>query len=691
MGQYLSILLLFLLAAPACSTEPGGDADAAALDASDASTHDDAAPEADASDGGEVRDATDGDAAPLDAAAPDAAPWDAGDLGPWHLPEGAAVSLAPRAADGTISGVYTSPLGIAPVEFRVHATGPESAEAIYTYDEMRYTVHVLDATHAFVVIDDADEFPIDGYGALSQFESTYLFALGLPPIAWAARDVPLELACSPGFLAVEIQALILPWQLALKYFPQDRADQLTTALESTRCGWFIDPLDPDPEPRPEGNHLQFSWSTPVPHVIQFFPFDAEGAHESPTFKDLPPGVVCVLPNSADDSAKGVCGAMCEGSCGGWCSAASCTKTEVYPPDCCTTPIGNPLPYASQRVIYTCEVDADCSNLSNCYDNCSNAHGCSTWAAFSCRHSLNDPNSCDQRMCTTYGLTRCLRWMTGTGEHTTTKLYKYHAEPVDDPRCAPSCVPGHTPVSLASGAHVPIEDVLVGDALAAVELDALTPSTALVEGVLVHRDGPYVLDRLVSDEGDELDVTPSHPIWTIDRGFVPASELAPGDLLVRVDAHTGVPETVQLVAILRAASETDVVYNLKTTREHYVAADLVIHNKCLARGTLVDGPDGARPIEALAPGDLVWGTSDGRRVITKITRTFEKRTALDALPGRTLAPGLTVTEEHLVPTELGDLPAKLLETDVQRIWGPVYDLATESGDYLARGVRLRAAR
>jgi hypothetical protein len=223
-----------------------------------------------------------------------------------------------------------------------------------------------------------------------------------------------------------------------------------------------------------------------------------------------------------------------------------------------------------------------------------------------------------------------------------------------------------------------------------EKEAPPLSGALVQRVLVHRGGPYTLDRLESSSGAELLVTPNHPVWTEELGYVPASELVVGAHLVALDSATGSPRVDVLVAIVRAASTTDVVYNLKTSRSSYVAAGILVHNKCVARGSLVDTPDGAVPIEAVRPGDRVLGQVEGHRAATRVLRTYEKTTILGRLPGRRLAPHVLVTENHRVVGPAGDEEASRLPAPKEDAVGTVYDLATESGNYWAEGVLLRAA-
>jgi hypothetical protein len=181
-----------------------------------------------------------------------------------------------------------------------------------------------------------------------------------------------------------------------------------------------------------------------------------------------------------------------------------------------------------------------------------------------------------------------------------------------------------------------------------------------------------------------------PVWTLELGYVPAADLVVGAHLLELDPESGGVRAEALVSIVRAYSATDVVYNLKTSRSSYVAADILVHNKCLARGSRVETPEGTTAVDMLQPGDRVYGQRYGQRVVTRVVRIYEKSTILGRLPGRRLGPHLVVTVNHLVATPDGDVEAGSLRAPAEDALGDVYDLETESGNYWADGVLLRAA-
>ena len=146
----------------------------------------------------------------------------------------------------------------------------------------------------------------------------------------------------------------------------------------------------------------------------------------------------------------------------------------------------------------------------------------------------------------------------------------------------SFAPG-TPVAMADGTEVPIEDVVVGDEVLATdpETGATTakPVTALITGegqkslvtLTVDTDGA------AGDATGTLVATAGHPFWVDDQGrWVDAGDLRPGDE-VTTPAGADVP-----VVAVRAWTAHERVHNLTVAGVHtyYVAAGSVpvlVHN------------------------------------------------------------------------------------------------------------------
>lgn len=258
----------------------------------------------------------------------------------------------------------------------------------------------------------------------------------------------------------------------------------------------------------------------------------------------------------------------------------------------------------------------------------------------------------------------------------------------DPAAYMGCFAAGTPVRMADGTTKPIERVQVGDRLAAYDEAGRAPAEAKVQQVLVHREHPYALSQLKTEDGHVLTGTADHPVFTAEGTWKGLAELKPGD---RIFVYQGPGfEPVQVASVVKDAGTAGVVYNLKTTRHDYVAADILVHNKCLAAGSRIDAPGGAVPVEALAPGMPVYAMVAGERVVTRVTHLYTKSTIAPALPGKQLAPGLAVTVNHLVHQSGAFRPAGEGAFADVAIEGLVYDLQTEAGNYLAGGFLMTAS-
>lgn len=247
-----------------------------------------------------------------------------------------------------------------------------------------------------------------------------------------------------------------------------------------------------------------------------------------------------------------------------------------------------------------------------------------------------------------------------------------------------CLAPGTDVTLANGQRQAIESLKRGDKIRGWDETSGQVTEATIEGVLTHRQ-PSLLYQVQAADGDVIRVTGNHPVYTREAGWIAVESLKPGMTLLQVDRGDGRFAENRVIGIIRESSETAVVYNLKTTTGNYFANDLLVHNKCLAPGSLIDTPDGPRAVERLQPGDAVWTSVEGQKVLTRVTHVYQKDTVLPSLPGKILAPGQVVTHNHRI-WHAGRWQ-RAGETDLPdtRIVGPVYDLATAAGTYLAAGV------
>lgn len=245
-----------------------------------------------------------------------------------------------------------------------------------------------------------------------------------------------------------------------------------------------------------------------------------------------------------------------------------------------------------------------------------------------------------------------------------------------------CLIAGTQVSMSDGSSKNIENVKPGDLVIAHDLENNRLSDAVVEKLLVHDEITFILHELVPGNGVPLFVTGNHPILVKGHGWQQVDNIKPGDIIFHRDSTSGSLVETTVASIIRDRSEQGTVYNLKTSRGNYIANDILVHNKCLAKGTLVETPSGKRPIESLLPGDRVMGSVDGEIVPVRVVNTYTKETILPTIPGKRLSDGVVATANHQVVssgivTRVGEMQLP----DVS-ITGTVYDIRTDSGNYVS---------
>ncbi|MFC7328115.1 polymorphic toxin-type HINT domain-containing protein [Marinactinospora rubrisoli] len=155
-------------------------------------------------------------------------------------------------------------------------------------------------------------------------------------------------------------------------------------------------------------------------------------------------------------------------------------------------------------------------------------------------------------------------------------------------CARNSFLAGTPVLMAGGGHLAIEQVAVGDHVLAT--DPLTGETGArtVTAVITGEGEKALVEITVTDDtggSDTITATGGHPFWVPDTGtWVDAADLQPGTWL-RTSAGTW----VQVSAIEARTVAGQAVYNLTVDDLHtyYVGAggaDVLVHNdEC------IDGP------------------------------------------------------------------------------------------------------
>lgn len=140
--------------------------------------------------------------------------------------------------------------------------------------------------------------------------------------------------------------------------------------------------------------------------------------------------------------------------------------------------------------------------------------------------------------------------------------------------ANSFIPG-TRVLMADGTYEPIEAIDIGDEVIATDPETGETAAKAVTD-LIDGHGPKQLVD-ITIEGETITATAGHPFWIVGRGWIDASELSHGDLLVQSDG-----DRQAVAAVRRYAEAGRHVHNLTVADLHtyYVVAgdeSVLVHN------------------------------------------------------------------------------------------------------------------
>lgn len=319
------------------------------------------------------------------------------------------------APDAAIRGRFGS------VSYRVEVGGETAAQARYALDgggELR--VEIAAGDRGTMVWGGT---AIDGFGPLAGEQEAALADLAADGVmAYALAMAPLELACErddvpPAALA----ALLLPWQLLLKYHAAAPAEEIRSAADQASCLYFASPREAYESSRPLRAYPLLSYEDPFPNVFGFAPFDAAGALAA---QRLAPQV--------QQDRYGPGGATCRGACGPDCEPANCgTPSEAWR---CITENGSNTGYKELWLVYSCGTHAGCREHDDCYDFCKDRFGADGWDSFMCHRE------CDQAAVDKYGFADTNAWRTGGGPFDATERYEYRiSSPFPDQQMCPTQV------------------------------------------------------------------------------------------------------------------------------------------------------------------------------------------------------------------------------------------------------------
>ncbi|MEO7668268.1 MAG: hypothetical protein ABIW57_02950, partial [Polyangia bacterium] len=160
---------------------------------------------------------------------------------------------------------------------------------------------------------------ISGDGPPSAAQQSALAAMGASPMGPAMAMLPLELGCKldPGVTDRERAALLVPWQMLIKYDPTFPSSDAFERAASCR---YFEPAEQNQSyvdggtPPPRGRGVRLANDDRVPNIFGIFPFDGTGA---------------VDPTAQFGHDTRPCTALCFGTCGPDCDATACTSSYEW--------------------------------------------------------------------------------------------------------------------------------------------------------------------------------------------------------------------------------------------------------------------------------------------------------------------------------------------------------------------------
>ncbi|MFE7526646.1 polymorphic toxin-type HINT domain-containing protein [Kitasatospora sp. NPDC057542] len=145
-------------------------------------------------------------------------------------------------------------------------------------------------------------------------------------------------------------------------------------------------------------------------------------------------------------------------------------------------------------------------------------------------------------------------------------------------CEPNSFTGGTPVLLADGSTLPIEQITPGTQVRATDTTTWNTAPRTVTAAIRHT-GPHTMVDITTGNGATLHATGRHPFWNAGTGrFTNAIDLKPGDELREPDGSTA------RITSTRTYPQDVTAYNLTINGVHtyYVlagATPVLVHNAC----------------------------------------------------------------------------------------------------------------
>ncbi len=362
--------------------------------------------------------------------------------------KGTGLSVDSPAEGGSISGSYSSSgdSGDQEVHFSVTADGLATFHLKGAPESETLTVDLSDEQTARM---DWKGTTLDGLGTLTEGEQSALDDLMRNDLAHSLGMIPLDIACQSDedIDRKQVAALLVPLQMRFKYLITERWAESQALVALSQCKYGGDGQGE------RATFIMLSHASPVPVVFGYFPFDADGAVESPMSAGVGFKTACLAtsPSIAADglisfnhlgsrpetapglgtSEMGPCEARCRGACGADCEPNNCKESKEL--RCVKYKDGRNTGMMVQYLIYDCGLNQGCIDHDNCYDQCNVQYGCDTWSAAVCRDAwtidsvlaITQPDWwCDEKAIAEHGPIYPILWMEGYGPQPMRETFEY---------------------------------------------------------------------------------------------------------------------------------------------------------------------------------------------------------------------------------------------------------------------------
>jgi Leucine-rich repeat (LRR) protein len=155
-----------------------------------------------------------------------------------------------------------------------------------------------------------------------------------------------------------------------------------------------------------------------------------------------------------------------------------------------------------------------------------------------------------------------------------------------------CFPAGTLITMADGSHRAIEEIQEGDQVMGYSVAEKELKKVYVKNTRKFDQHPHLLLEIGFNEAGAVAslrkgaslkffsmlLSPYHPVYTNELGWIKASELKPEYTVL--SCSTGNPELreIKVRSVEKCAVPSPVVYNLKTGSSNYFANGILVHNK-----------------------------------------------------------------------------------------------------------------